>query len=319
MKNILSDADKEKRNAFLRKYVSAIVLAISIISFFFIQPISKTMEYSIGYAIVLFSFFLIASLGVLLFELLKSKKNTTLLYNTDYSELDINSFFNIRFKKELEKKYGSKSLSLLMNPLSAMFSNLEFPDELFEEELETLKNKFIKKYITEYEYIPYYENLLHLEQKIKNQIERLIKNSNLNLIIGISITAVSILIIATSILLQDKSDPQLASVISHYLPRISTVIIIEIISFFFLKLYKKNLDDIKYFQNEITNLDFKIASYKAALLSKDTELLKVVTDSFSKTERNIFPKEDIKLDTDDNKLDKISKTLDKIIALVSNK
>lgn len=312
--------DSEPKRLFLKKYCSSIIFILSVLLLLFSKRVSVLINISVEYVIGIISTILVISLVIILYDFLRAKKNTILLYNSEFGELDINTFFNIRVKKELEKKYGSKSLSFLINPLDRMFQGLEFDEELFTKELVTLKDKFISKYTKEYDYIHYYENLLYLEQKIKNQIERLIKNANLNLIIAISTAIIGILIISTSILLQEKGYANIVEVVSYYIPRLSTMIIIEFISFFFLKLYKSNLEDIKYFQNEITNLDFKLASFKAALISKDPELLKIVADTFTKTDRNaVINKNNVDESSNQTVLTDINSVLQKILKLISEK
>jgi hypothetical protein len=69
--------------------------------------------------------------------------------------------------------------------------------------------------------------------------------------------------------------------------RITLVAFIEIFSFFFLKLYKQNIGDIKYFQNEVTNVDMKLLALRASCADEtegkvDPELLKIIAG----TERN---------------------------------
>jgi len=56
--------------------------------------------------------------------------------------------------------------------------------------------------------------------------------------------------------------------------------------FSFLNYYKENLDDIKYFNNEKTNIDFKLISLKTALNSGNTDFIKLILDELVKTERN---------------------------------
>jgi len=74
--------------------------------------------------------------------------------------------------------------------------------------------------------------------------------------------------------------------ISHYVPRLSLVIFIEIFAFFFLKLYKTSLFDIKYFNNEKTNFDFKILALNASKLDKPNAIYEYCIKQFADTERN---------------------------------
>ena len=57
-------------------------------------------------------------------------------------------------------------------------------------------------------------------------------------------------------------------------------------------LYKKSLDDIKYYQNEITNLEAKYLSLDQSKQSGNFKLLANVLETLNKTERNFILKKD---------------------------
>jgi hypothetical protein len=86
--------------------------------------------------------------------------------------------------------------------------------------------------------------------------------------------------------------------IPWFVPRFSIVLFIQIFAYFFLRLYKENLLDIKYFNNEITNMEYKKAAMDIATkLLKDAPVPKQQADLLSKvclellrTERNFVLK-----------------------------
>ena len=110
--------------------------------------------------------------------------------------------------------------------------------------------------------------------------------------------------------------------LSHYLPRLSLIIFIEIFAFFFLRLYKASLFDIKYFNNEKTNIDFKIISLNVAILKQNDTLIQTTINELVKTERNFklgkeestVELEQLKTEKENNKLlsQILSKLTDKI-------
>ncbi|QXE91274.1 hypothetical protein KP001_01655 [Geomonas subterranea] len=75
----------------------------------------------------------------------------------------------------------------------------------------------------------------------------------------------------------------LASSISS---RISIIFIIELFAFFFMRIYKSSIDDIKYFQNEITNIDLKLIGIEMALKLGNKESINKSIDTAINTERN---------------------------------
>ncbi|WP_428658928.1 hypothetical protein [Runella sp.] len=119
----------------------------------------------------------------------------------------------------------------------------------------------------------------------KNSIERLGRNSNVNLIIGFVWSFVSISLII-SLLINGKVFTSFLDYLMYYIPRISGVIFFQIFSFFFLRLYKSNLEDIKYFQNELTNLNSKANALRIAHLLNRTEVLDEGLKVLFSTERN---------------------------------
>lgn len=75
------------------------------------------------------------------------------------------------------------------------------------------------------------------------------------------------------------------------LPRISIILLIQIIAFFFLRLYRKNLAEIKYFNNEKINILSKIAAYQIAKDAKNDKAIETIIQTLSNTERNSILKD----------------------------
>ena len=85
----------------------------------------------------------------------------------------------------------------------------------------------------------------------------------------------------------------------------SLAVFVQTFAYFFLRLYKTSLDDIKYYQNEITNIESKWLALNAVMEEKDKALLKIIVDSLSKTERNfILKKGDSTLGLERERLEK---------------
>ena len=71
-----------------------------------------------------------------------------------------------------------------------------------------------------------------------------------------------------------------------FLPRLSIVLIIEVFSYFFLRLYKTSLAEIKYFQNEATNIEHNFVALEAAISINDKALIENCIHTFLAVERN---------------------------------
>ena len=71
----------------------------------------------------------------------------------------------------------------------------------------------------------------------------------------------------------------------EYLPRLSLIFTIEIIGFFFLRLYTKTLSEIKLAQNELTNIEMRLIALN--YINNDEDICREhLIKELSKTERN---------------------------------
>ncbi|MBO1466995.1 hypothetical protein J4H00_01040 [Enterobacter ludwigii] len=131
------------------------------------------------------------------------------------------------------------------------------------------------------------EQLEGTRLRLRGEIAALGRRGNVNLVIGVLTTIVAVGILANTVLNLELKLPS-ETLIAHLAPRITLSLFIEVFSFFFLKLYKSGLSEIKYFQNELTNVEMKFISLDICLRGKNTELISDVVSEFSKTERNFI-------------------------------
>lgn len=136
-------------------------------------------------------------------------------------------------------------------------------------------------------------------RRIEREIRDLRLRSNLNLLIGMFITGLGLYMLWETVgqieyatggkLVVPRVDFDLArDLMLPIVPRVSLVIFIEIFAFFFLRLYRDGLSEIKYFQNELTNIESKMIAVEVSLIWADSESLKVALDSLAKTERHFI-------------------------------
>ncbi|MNG20679.1 hypothetical protein D3C84_1049540 [compost metagenome] len=89
-----------------------------------------------------------------------------------------------------------------------------------------------------------------------------------------------------------------------FAPRVMLVIFIEMFAYFFLRLYKQGLSEIKYFQNELTNVESKIIALEVCYLNSDSHAMATVIDALSKTERNfVLEKDQTTIEIEKSRLD----------------
>jgi len=136
--------------------------------------------------------------------------------------------------------------------------------------------------------------------RLKREISDLRLRSNINLLIGMLITAGGLWLLWSTVTMLDASDllKVLASegnesnvkffknLILPVIPRVLLVIFVEVFAYFFLRLYRNGLSEIKYFQNELTNIEAKLTAAEFAFVTKNDEALKFAIECLSKTERN---------------------------------
>lgn len=163
---------------------------------------------------------------------------------------------------------------------------LNISKELAEDLFKSAKSA-VADSVTENKYfIELRRELQKTKARLTEEISALTRRGNLNLVIG-GVTTILAVALLGYVVLTAKSDAlEIKDFIWHYAPRITVSIFIQVFSFFFLRLYRNSLDDIKYFQNELTNVDAKYAALEAALLLGDKSIVSKVIEEMSSTDRN---------------------------------
>ena len=131
-----------------------------------------------------------------------------------------------------------------------------------------------------------FSQLTLARERIETEIFDLGRRGNLNLILGGMTSLVGLIILGISVYFQTTGNDETLTLLNYFLPRAGLALMIQIFAYFFLSLYRNSLQEIKYFQNEVTNIEAKYAALGAAMRTKDNEIIKSVLASFSTTERN---------------------------------
>ncbi|MEH4662243.1 hypothetical protein [Phytobacter diazotrophicus] len=230
-----------------------------------------------------------------------------------------NQTLNVFFRElELQKRITSEQLEELKEKIESYESKDKLTDDekkliidgaveqtsqeaiktIFEIEAEKLRNQ-IKDNLG-------IERLSELSYDITRRLRREITDlrlrSNINLLIGMSITAGGLYLLWTTVSIVDSSEllKQLASegnesnykfiknMMLPIIPRVMLVVFVEVFAYFFLRLYKNGLAEIKYFQNELTNVESKLAAVEFSFVTNNQDGLRASIESLSKTERNFI-------------------------------
>ncbi|XYQ96403.1 hypothetical protein ACTABX_07145 [Pseudomonas syringae] len=144
--------------------------------------------------------------------------------------------------------------------------------------------------------------------RLLQEIRDLNRKGNTNLAIGAGISTIGILLLGVTLVYEVTESRDMLTLASHYLPRLSLIILIEVFAYFFLRLYKSGLVEVKYFQNELTNIEARQISMEAAREAGDNALIGVVVTKLADTERNhILTKDQTTVELEKAKLESESK------------
>ncbi|THF52989.1 hypothetical protein E6C50_01925 [Flavobacterium supellecticarium] len=229
------------------------------------------------------------------FELLKTELYSKVadFKNIDEVKKEIRTSINQQVSKLSEEK--------IVQQISSKFSN-----ELYtKSKLDLIENE-----------------LASIKFRIERETARLARYGYINLMIGFITTFLAIFFLGYSLLGVQTQNTTPAEYIYHFMPRLSLSVLIELFSFFFLRLYKNNLEDIKYFNNERTNIEMKIVAIKTSLLYDDREMVKSLMLELAMTERNfVLKKGESTVEIEKNRADTSSndKLLGGIIKILDRK
>jgi hypothetical protein len=135
---------------------------------------------------------------------------------------------------------------------------------------------------------------LHIDkvrQRLQDEVQSLTTRGNLNLIIGSITSLAAVTILWILVLNAPSSGLTTGALLGYYLPRLSLALFIEVFSFFFLRLYRTGLADIKYYQNEITTVESRLLALEVAILAAREESIDVILSGLSSLDRNVILKQ----------------------------
>lgn len=235
------------------------------------------------------------SFGSFLFNYLKPTSRHVSKQNTKDLTLEIALSRYERKLETLNKKFESIISALQSGDVNKELFKEDEKQKILQDIKARLESETFEEYLSELKKAARDEiNFKSCEDIFKRTIHRLeaeiesqTKRGNLNLFLGIITTLIGVAILSYSVFQAPllTSDIEIAS---HFLPRLSLVVLIEVFAYFFLRLYKQSLDEIKYFQNEITNIENKyLGSYLATELPA-TESISSVIHHLMSTERNFI-------------------------------
>ncbi len=142
-----------------------------------------------------------------------------------------------------------------------------------------------------------FQHFYFIKERLQSEIRRNSRQGNLSLSLGIVI-AVSgmcllgyfVILFGEGVLPKDSLNISTVEMVILQTSRISLVIVIEVFGYFFLRIYKNSLEEIKFINNEITNIESKEIAARSSFYLSDCEMLAKTIDNLLRTERNFILK-----------------------------
>lgn len=230
---------------------------------------------------------IILGVGLLLYFYLEVGYKSKII-STEGNKLNDNNIQRqfSKLKKEIDEKIRDLDKEELHSQNIEQLIESAIDDKIDQKVLDNFEVKYSSNAIEEIKWKRFEDYSETLEYNLEKYIAKLSRNGTINLIIGTLTTIIAVTILGFLVFEKDVDFSSSTNVLRHYLPRISISIFIEIFSFFFLKLYRGNLNDVKYFENERTNIKSKLLAFKTAYLMNDESSMKLAMENFINTERN---------------------------------
>jgi hypothetical protein len=110
-------------------------------------------------------------------------------------------------------------------------------------------------------------------ERLKQETAALSRRGNLNLVIGVLTTVLAAALLVYTSVQATHNFSELPELLSYHIPRITTVIFIEVFAFFFLRLYRTSLDQLQYYQDELTKVAMYEVAIEGAMRAQDNVIL----------------------------------------------
>lgn len=185
----------------------------------------------------------------------------------------------LKIAKSISERLESKLYNLIINKLNNKL--YKYIDQKYKKQMSI---KFRLDVISDQK-----EKLSYrIEKEIKCTAER----SRLNLFYGISVSFFGIVFLILSIFNSYSSSVVYNDEVNFFrmLIRFSVVISTQVLGFFFLRIYKSSMIEIKYFQNELTNIELIFSALLAAISENNGKLVEQMCVKMASTERNFILK-----------------------------
>lgn len=113
------------------------------------------------------------------------------------------------------------------------------------------------------------DNLVSNLERLRSETASLGRRAALNLTIGAVTTLIAASVLFYLVVAQEREFDSVPLMLNYYIPRLSLVVFIEVFAFFFLRLYRATLTEIRVCQRETTDLALNISAIETAWASEE--------------------------------------------------
>lgn len=214
--------------------------------------------------------------------------------------LDVKNEVNVIHSEILKNQMETTELNLDVKTKGELIQIIQekIENQAIDEYLEKIQERIKRQGVIEYSQLQSLQTLKRIQLAINSQNAK----ANFNLTLGVITAIIGITLMVVFIPNYAVEVTDLSQFMIDFLPRLSVVILVETFAYFFLRMYKYNLDEIKYFQNEATSIEHKLQSLNIALQLTDQDIVKEIILDLAKTDINhdkpVIPEENMPLSLD---------------------
>lgn len=183
---------------------------------------------------------------------------------------------------------GSVNLSQDQQQALVETLKLQLQGSVVEEIVKLMEQKYSAQISENAQAQPIRNAFTAARERLYSEIKSLTRRNNVNLTIGAATTAIAVGLLTYLVLgSPQQTFGNIPDLLAHFIPRVSVAAFIEVFSFFFLKLYKSGIQEIKYFQNELTNIDMRVVALESTFLTTPNALTEKIAPTLASTDRNV--------------------------------
>lgn len=137
------------------------------------------------------------------------------------------------------------------------------------------------------------DELHNARKRLEGAIGATNRRGNLNLAIGALAGIGGLIYLGWSLAgLSAENLPTTSQLLAYTSMRIGLVVAVELLAYFFLRMYKNSAEDIKFFQNEMSNAEARETAIRLALAHADDSTIRELVMKVAATDRNFVMSKD---------------------------